>query len=295
VALLSVGAGRLGPVGLALADLVSDIAAALVCLMNTRGHVRLQISREDLQATLRLGLPAMPDTVFFWTTVAAPFYFLRLGGLAAEAGAFGLAWRLASAVDLVGNSFAVGSTGELLRSGGAASAQRMFRNTMSLVAIASLALGAFAPEVLHWFFPSAMASAVSALPLVCLGSYFLSAYYFEWVGLSGSQRTVGLTVAAAVGTSTAAAAFLFVPVRGAQEAAGLYALSLLSMWLAARWVRTDVKFGKAAVILAGGLASAALGLLLQRLPLSLPGFAIKAVACGAIGLLLLFRAGTPAR
>jgi O-antigen/teichoic acid export membrane protein len=289
VALLLVSVADLGIVGLAIADLASETVAALVCVVSAGRHARLQLRREDVRATVRLGLPAMPDTIFFWITVSAPFYFLRRGDLTAEAGAFGLAWRLASAVDLLGNSFAVGSAGELLRSGPSSSVQRMFRDTLCLVALATAALGAFAPEVIRWFFPSSMAPAVMAIPMACLGSYFLSAYYFEWVGLSGSRRTVGLTFAAAAGTIVGVTAFVLFPVSSAWQAGGIYALSLLAMWLAARWLRAALPFGSATAVLSGGVATVGASLVLQQFPVTPLGLAGKLAALSAIGAVVLRR------
>ena len=292
VALPLVSFAQLGLVGLAVADLASDIAAAVVCVIGTRGHVRLQLRREDLRATVSLGVPAMPDTIFFWVTVSAPLFFLRRGDLIAEAGVFALAWRLASVVDLLGNSFAVGSAGELLRSGATTSAKQLFRNTMSLVALAGLALSAFSPEAIYWFFPSGMTSAVAAIPFACLGAYFLSAYYFEWVGLSGSRRTIGLTLAAAGGAITSVGAFWLLPVSNAWQAAGLYALSMLAMWLVARWLQANIRFGNAPAILIGGLAATATGLMLQGFPLAPLGLAGKLAIVSAITAIVFLRART---
>jgi O-antigen/teichoic acid export membrane protein len=290
VALPCVSVAGLGVVGLALADFASDVAAALICAVSTRGQIKLQVQRVDLWATVRLGLPAMPDTILFWLTVSAPLYALRRNGLTASAGEFGLAWRLASAIDLLGNSLAIGSTGELLRSRATDLAQRMFQNTMFLVALASLALSAVAPEVIHWFFQASMMSAVPAIPLATLGSFFLSAYYFEWVGLSGSHRTIGLSLATAAGTVTAALTFLLVPVSSATVAAAFYALSMLAMWIAARRLGPDAKLGNAIEILGGGLAITALGLMLQRIPISPVGFACKVAICGGLAALFVLRA-----
>jgi O-antigen/teichoic acid export membrane protein len=286
---IATGPYHLGVLGLALADLASDLAAAAVSAVCVRGHVRVGFSRDDLKATFALGLPATPDTIFFWLTVSMPLYVLRRAGQADAAGVFGVAWRLGALVDLLGNAVALGSAGQILRAGPSRHREEVFRNGIALIAGTSLALGAFAPEGLRWFFPAQVSSAAPLTPLVCLASFFLAAYYFEWVGLSGTRRTVGLTVASGAGTVTGAMGFLALsftdaaPPR-ATAAAGVFALSFAAMWLAARWMRGEERFGRSAVVILGGLFASALALALQRLPLSPGGFGIKVLVISAVAL-----------
>ncbi len=150
----------LGINGLALGYLCGEIATIISNLFLEYKNLILTNPFMNLKKIFYLGLPALPDTIFFWIIVSAPLYFLRRSGKDEVSGYFGLAWKISSSLDIIGNSLATGAARQLIKSSNKmnnlnlSNLHQIFRFSVGVLVILSLGLGLFSPELLRLFFPT---------------------------------------------------------------------------------------------------------------------------------------------
>jgi O-antigen/teichoic acid export membrane protein len=236
---------RYGLLGLILADFGAKLAAFVVAHLMSRYSWQFEFRKTDVVGVLKLGLPAMPDPVFFWLIIFLPLYLLKQTGLLALAGAFSLAWRLMSPVELLGNSLASAAAGKMLdKSTNQRDLNRWYRFSVSAIVFTSLGILFFSPDIFKLLFDPEYYQVVPLLPFIAAGVMFLAYYYFEWISVSASGKTYGLSLASGCGIGVMGIGTILV----GGQASGLdvtllFAISFFAMWGMARLVNTKQRLG----------------------------------------------------
>lgn len=263
---------KLSILGLALAYVLSDLIVLCLNLYFSRGQIVLQPPWVKITETIRLGLPAMPENLFFWVIISAPVYYLRMWGFTDTAGQFSLAWRLASSLDALGNSLTNGAARPLMKStmeSISPELKKIFRFSLVILLLGFLGIGIFGPEFLRYFFSNQYQSSVLLLPFCILGFFFLSMYYFEWIGINASKKTIGLSIASGSG---ALISFLFFQIIGKNItgllASAIFASAFLVMWLVARKMRPGMRFGNFIKLLVSSVLMSLLIIGVNRIPIN---------------------------
>jgi len=263
---------NLSILGLALAYVLSDVIVLITNLFFGRGHIILQPPWQKISETIRLGLPAMPENLFFWVIISAPVYFLRQWGFTVAAGQFGLAWRIASSLDSLGNSLTNGAASRLMKSTKvniSSEIIKIFRFSLFILLLAVLGIGLFGPEFLRFFFSHNYQDVVILLPLCVLGFFFLSMYYFEWIGINASKKTIGLSIASGSGALFCILVFGVVgKYLNGLFASAIFASAFLVMWLVARKMRPGMRFGNSIRILMFSVLMSLLVIGVNKIPIA---------------------------
>lgn len=279
---------QLGLTGLVIADMGSKILAFAVVYFSTRHAWKLEFKKHDLQIIIRYGLAALPDPIFFWLLLFLPLYELESHGLLAIAGAFSLGWRLMSPIELLGNSLATAAAGRMVEKD--SSHDGLIRwHRLSIFAIVYLSLGIlfFSADIIQLFFDSAYLRSVQLLPFLGAGVMFLAYYYFEWVSVSKSGKTYGLSLASGAG--------VFVMLLGTGLAAtdtggifvaGLFALGFAVMWSVARFINVDQRYGNWLYQTGVTLLTLLIGIFVVTISPGLAATVGKLLILGGIGALL---------
>jgi O-antigen/teichoic acid export membrane protein/ubiquinone/menaquinone biosynthesis C-methylase UbiE len=280
---------RYGLLGLVMADFGSKlIAFAVVCLL-TRHSWRYEFRNSDIHIVFRLGLPSMPDPVFFWLILFLPLYMLKQNSLLAMAGAFSLGWRLMSPVELFGNSLASAAASKMVdKDANQNSLNGWYRLSVIMIILVSMGLLFFSSEIFHLFFDPEYYQIIPFLPFLTGGVMFLALYYFEWISLSGSGRTYGLSLASGAG---AGMMLMGVALAGKTFnglfATLLFALSFFTMWGVARIINTKQRFGNWVYLIGVVVLVIGIGWMGVSISPSWQAVAVKVISLGLIALLML--------
>jgi O-antigen/teichoic acid export membrane protein len=280
---------RYGLLGLVLADFGSKLLAFAVVYLLSRQHWRFEFRKADTDIVFRLGLPAMPDPIFFWLILFLPLYMLKQNGLLALAGAFSLGWRLMSPVELLGNSLASASASKMVdQETSRKGLDGWYRLSVMTIGLSSTGLLVFSSEIFHLFFDPNYFQIIPFLPFLTAGIMFLAFYYFEWISLSGSGKTYGLSLAsgAAAGTMLVGMIVADGNVNGF-VATFVFALSFFAMWGVARMINTKQRFGHWPYLIGSVVMVGAIGWIGVNAPSSWLVVAIKIISLGAIASLML--------
>jgi O-antigen/teichoic acid export membrane protein len=267
-----------GLLGLVMADFGAKVAAFLVADLMNRRSWRYEFRKADVEAVFRVGLPAMPDPFFFWLIIFLPLYLLKQNGLLALAGAFSLAWRLMSPVELLGNSLASAAAGKMLdKETNHADLNRWYRLSVSAIVFTSLGILFYSPEIFRSFFDPEYYPIIRLLPLIAAGVMFLAYYYFEWVSVSGSGKTYGLSLASGSGVGVMLIGTLIGRQVVGLEVTGLFAFSFFAMWGVARLVNIKQRLGHWLYLIGSVFLTTLVGLFAVGFSPSLPITIFKAV------------------
>jgi O-antigen/teichoic acid export membrane protein len=236
---------RDGLLGLVIADMGAKLAGAFLAHVLNRKVWQPEFKKSDVQNVFRLGLPAMPDPIFFWLIIFLPLYLLQQNGLLALAGAFSLAWRLMSPVELLGNSLASAVAAKMLdKETPYEDLNRWHRLSVGVIAFSTLGIVFFSPDIFRLFLSEAYYQIVPMLPLIAAGVMFLAYYYFEWISVSASGKTYGLSLASGSGVSVMMLGALVGTSLAGFEVSWLFALSFFVMWGVARLINGHQRLGR---------------------------------------------------
>ncbi|MEW6400372.1 MAG: methyltransferase domain-containing protein [Chloroflexota bacterium] len=278
-----------GLLGLVIADFGSKVVAFLIAHWLSHESWHFEFRRIDLGTVIRLGLPAMPDPVFFWLLLFIPLYMLKSNGLLALAGAFSLGWRLMSPIELLGNSLASAAAGKMIDAEtNLHDLNRWYRIGISTIIWTSLTMISFSPEIVAIFFDEEYGQIIPLLPYLTAGVMFLAFYYFEWVSVSGAGKTYGLSLASGGGLIVMLLGFTIM--RGAADgltATLLFALGFLGMWAIARSVNSRQRLGRWHHLVGGVILVIVLGLIVVAFPSSWFFLILKGLLLVSVALLLL--------
>jgi O-antigen/teichoic acid export membrane protein len=236
-----------GLLGLVISDMGAKIISFLVVSILSRNLWKFEFRKADVRPVLKLGLPAAPDSIFFWLLIFLPLYLMRQHGYLILAGAFSLGWRLLSPIDLLGNSLASAAAEKILdKKTNKLHLNRWYRFSIFTITISSLGLLFYANDILHLFFNPDYYQILALLPLMAAGVMFLASYYFEWISISGSRKTYGLSMASGGGVFVLLiGAFLVQKAINGSSLTILFCLSFFTMWLIARGMNPGNKLGYA--------------------------------------------------
>lgn len=275
---------RYGLLGLVISELGAKFISLLVVFLPSRGLWKFQFQKPDLSMTLKLGLPAMPDPIFFWLLLFLPLYLMERQGYLILAGAFSLGWRLLSPVELLGNSLASAAADKILdKKTEALNLTEWHRLSIIAILFSALGLLFFSNDILHLLFKSEYAQILPLLPVMATGILFLSFYYFEWVGISGSNKTYGLSLASGGGALVLMIGTLFLRnVEIGLSMTVLFSLGFFTMWMTARRMNSDRKLGYSPYMIAGVLLTALAGSVAVLFPSSWSAMVIKALFLGFV-------------
>jgi SAM-dependent methyltransferase len=236
---------RYGLLGLVISELGSKIISFLVVIVMSRNWWKFEFRKADICVVFKLGLPAAPDTIFFWLLLFLPLYILKQQGFLILAGAFSLGWRLLGPIELLGNSLASAAAEKILdKKSNRLGLNRWHRMSIFAILFSSLGLLFFAKDILHLFFKPEYYQILPLLPVMAAGILFLSFYYFEWISISGSIKTYGLSLASGGGVLLLLIGIIFVQdkINGLCVAI-LFSLGFFTMWLIARGLNSGQKLG----------------------------------------------------
>ena len=277
-----------GLLGLVVADFGAKVAAFLVAHLMNRHSWRFEIKKTDMEAVLRLGLPAMPDPIFFWLILFLPLYLLKQNGLLALAGAFSLGWRLMSPVELLGNSLASAAAGKMLdKETKYDDLNRWHRLSVSAIELTTLCIIFYSPEIFRLFFDSEYYQIIPLLPFIAAGTMFLAYYYFEWISVSGSGKTYGLSLASGSGAGVMLIGTLLGGGNSGFEVTILFAFSFFAMWGVARLINIKQRLGKWSYLVGYVLVTGLVGFFVVDIPPSLSATIVKAIFLILIAVLVV--------
>lgn len=238
---------RYGLLGLVMADLGSKIISFLLVFYLSRNSWKLEFRKADTATALKIGLPAAPDPIFFWLLLFIPLYLLKQQGFLILAGAFSLGWRLLSPIELLGNSLASAAAGKILdKNSNRLGLNQWYRLSVFAVVFTALGILFFSKELLTLLFKPEYQQILPLLPVMGIGIMFLAFYYFEWVSISGSGKTYGLSLASGGGLLVILLGTFLVQDRiTGLTATILFSSGLFTMWLIARGLNPKQKLGYA--------------------------------------------------
>ncbi len=85
------------------------------------------------------------------------------------------------------------------------------------------------------------------------GFFFLSLYYFEWIGISGTKKTYELSLASGSGAIICVlSSLLFSSSINGIYSSLIFLISFMTMWLVARYLRTGIRFGNIGLLILTG-------------------------------------------
>jgi O-antigen/teichoic acid export membrane protein/SAM-dependent methyltransferase len=275
-----------GLLGLVISDLGSKIVSLLVVFSLSRNVWKLEFRKADIKTVVRLGMPAAPDTIFFWLLIFLPLYLMRQHGFLVLAGAFSLGWRLLSPVDLLGNSLASAAADKILdKKSNQLSLNRWHRLSVFAITFSMLSFLFFAKDILHLFFKPDYYQILALLPVMAAGVLFLSFYYFEWISISGSIKTYGLSIASGGGVLVLIiGVFLVQNLINGLSLTILFSLSFFTMWLIARGLNSGKKLGYSPFLVISILLTIITGYIVTIFSTSVLVGLIKFLILGSIAL-----------
>jgi O-antigen/teichoic acid export membrane protein len=278
--------GRYGLLGLVISELGSKIISFLVVFLLSRTSWKFEFRKPDMGVVYKLGLPAAPDTIFFWLLLFLPLYLLKQQGYLVLAGAFSLGWRLLSPVELLGNSLASAAAEKILdKKSNRLSLNRWHRLSVFAILFSSLGLLFFSVDILHLLFRPEYSQILPLLPMMAVGILFLSFYYFEWISISGSIKTYGLSLASGGGVLILLIGLFFAQdmINGFSVTI-LFSLGFFTMWLIARELNTVHKLGYSLYLVMSVILIAIAGSIMAIFPASWLIAVVKALILGCIAL-----------
>lgn len=216
---------QLGIWGALLAPAITAGGWALVYLASLAPHASLKFSWPKLMSALAYSLPLVPHQIGHWLLNLSDRFVLERSVPLADVGVYGLGYNIGNVQQVVanaGNSVLMPAYGQASQDvarkpllGG------LFRDYVSWMALATLALSIFSDELVLAFFSPEFAKAATIAPWVALGFFCVSLYYGPMNAMTlllGQTRWLWVFTVLA-GLVNVGANLVFVPRLGIQAAA----------------------------------------------------------------------------